>query len=93
MTEEPDTGETPEERDEEYDAMISYSHADSKTVANALYDELTAYGLNVWYDGVELNIGDNIRSSIDRALTESEHAIILISPTYFEGMSEWELDG
>jgi len=31
--------------------------------------------------------------SIDRALTESEHAIILISSTYFEGMSEWELDG
>jgi len=93
MTEEPETGESAEEREEEYDAMISYSHEDSKPVANALYDELTAYGLDVWYDGVELGIGDNIRSSIDRALTESEHAVILISPSYFEGMSEWELDG
>jgi hypothetical protein len=93
MTKEPGTGESTEEREEEYDAMISYSHEDSKPVANGLYDELTAYGLDVWYDGVELGIGDNIRSSIDRALTESEHAVILISPSYFEGMSEWELDG
>ncbi|WP_257300936.1 toll/interleukin-1 receptor domain-containing protein [Haloarchaeobius sp. FL176] len=93
MTEGPEPDESAEEREEEYDVMISYSHEDSKPVANGLYDELTAYGLDVWYDGVELGIGDNIRSSIDRALTESEHAIILISPSYFEGMSEWELDG
>lgn len=93
MTEESGTAESTEERQEEYDAMISYSHEDTKPVANALYHELTAYGLDVWYDGVELGIGDNIRSSIDRALTESEHAVILISPSYFEGMSEWELDG
>lgn len=93
MTEEPGTGKSEEESVEEYDAMISYSHEDSKPVANALYDELTAYGLDVWYDGVELGIGDNIRSSIDRALTESKHAVILVSPSYFEGMSEWELDG
>jgi hypothetical protein len=93
MTEEPGTSESAEEREDEYDAMISYSHEDSKAVAEGLYDELTAYGLDVWYDGVELGIGDNIRSSIDRALTESDHAVILISPSYFEGMSEWELDG
>lgn len=68
--------------------MISYLHGDSKPIANALYDELTAYGFNVWYDGVELKIGDNIRSLINRALTESEHTVILISPSYFEGMSE-----
>ena len=47
MTEEPETGESAEEREEEYDGMISYSHEDSKLVANALYDELTAYGLDV----------------------------------------------
>ena len=47
MTEEPGTGESTKEREEKYDAMISYSHEDSKPVANALYDELTAYGLDV----------------------------------------------
>jgi len=77
----------------EYDVMISYSHDDSKTVAKALYDELTAYGWEVWWDEVELEIGDSIRESIDNATSKSEHAVILISPSYFEGMSEWELDG
>lgn len=79
--------------DSEHDVMISYSHADSKTVAKELYEELTAYGLNVWYDGVKLNIGDNIPESIDKALSKSDHAVILISPSYFEGMSQLELSG
>ncbi|WP_082220633.1 toll/interleukin-1 receptor domain-containing protein [Haloferax gibbonsii] len=81
------------EDDSNHDVMISYSHSDSKQVAELLYEELTAYGLDVWYDGVELTIGSNIRDSIDKALTSSDHAVILISPTYFEGMSQWELDG
>jgi hypothetical protein len=84
---------TGEEDDAEHDVMISYSHADSKQVAKELYEELTAYGLDVWYDGVKLNVGDNIQQSIDTALSESEHAVILMSPTYFEGMSQLELGG
>lgn len=77
----------------EHDVMISYSHADSKQVAKELYEELTAYGLDVWYDGVKLNIGDNIQESIDKALSKSDHAVIIMSPTYFEGMSQLELGG
>lgn len=76
-----------------HDVMISYSHEDSKFVAKELYEELTAYGLDVWFDEVQLTIGDNIQESVDKALNESEHAVILISPTYFEGMSQMELGG
>jgi hypothetical protein len=81
------------EDDSEHDVMISYSHADSKAVAEELYEELTAYGLDVWYDGVNLNIGDSIQSSVDKALNKSNHAVVLISPSYFEGMSHMELGG
>lgn len=81
------------ESNTEHDVMISYSHADSKQVAKDLYEELTAYGLDVWYDGVQLNIGDNIQKSIDKALSKSDHAVIIMSPTYFEGMSQLELGG
>jgi hypothetical protein len=81
------------EDESEHDVMISYSHADSKQVAKELYEELTAYGLDVWYDGVKLNIGDNIQESIDKALSKSDHAVIIMSPTYFEGMSQLELGG
>ena len=41
------------EGDAEQDVMISYSHAGSKAVAEELYDELTVYGLDVWYDRVK----------------------------------------
>ncbi|MHC3382172.1 toll/interleukin-1 receptor domain-containing protein [Haloarcula sp. H-GB5] len=85
--------DTASEDESEHDVMISYSHADSKQVAKELYEELTAYGLDVWYDGVKLNIGDNIQESIDKALSKSDHAVIIMSPTYFEGMSQLELGG
>lgn len=85
--------DTEREDETEHDVMISYSHADSKQVAKELYEELTAYGLDVWYDEVKLNIGDNIQKSIDKALSKSDHAIIIMSPTYFEGMSQLELGG
>lgn len=75
------------------DVMISYAHADSKNIAEELYQELTAYGLEVWYDDVELDLGDDIRESIDKALSESDHAVLIISPSYFEGMSQFELGG
>lgn len=75
------------------DVMISYAHADSKSIAKELYQELTAYGLEVWYDDVELDLGDDIRESIDKALSESDHAVLIISPSYFEGMSQFELGG
>lgn len=79
--------------DENRDVMISYSHSDSSEIAEMLYEELTGYGLDVWYDGVDISLGDRISDSIDKALQTSNHAVVIVSPSYFEGMSDLELGG
>ncbi|ACV10989.1 TIR protein [Halorhabdus utahensis DSM 12940] len=79
--------------DENRDLMISYSHSDSSEIAEMLFEELTGYGLDVWYDEVDISIGDRISNSIDRGLQTSNHAVVIVSPSYFEGMSDLELGG
>ena len=78
---------------EEKDVFISYSHADSKQVAKLLGQELTSMGLDVWLDDIQMSIGSSIRESIDDGLSQSEYGIVILSESYFEGTSEWELNG
>lgn len=75
------------------DVFISYSHSDSKEVAQLLGQELTAMGLDVWLDDIEMSIGSSIRESIDDGLTRSNYGVVILSENYFEGTSEWELNG
>lgn len=75
------------------DVFISYSHSDSKKVAQLLGQELNAMGLDVWLDDIEMSIGSSIRESIDDGLTRSEYGVVLLSESYFEGTSKWELNG
>lgn len=81
------------EETDEKDVFISYSHSDSKEVAKLLGEELTSMGLDVWLDDIEMSIGSSIRESIDDGLTQSEYGVVILSESYFEGMSEWELNG
>lgn len=51
-------------------------------------------GFRIWYDEATLNIGDSVRRSIDKGLSESDYAVLILSPSFFE--KEWpqrELDG
>jgi hypothetical protein len=81
------------ENEEGRDLLISYSHNDSSEIAEMLYEELRAYNLDVWYDGVDITLGDSISKSIDQALQKSSHAVVIVSPSYFEGMSDLEFGG
>lgn len=75
------------------DVFISYSHSDSKEVAKLLGEELTSMGLDVWLDDIEMSIGSSIRDSIDDGLTQCDYGVVILSESYFEGTSEWELNG
>ena len=75
------------------DLLISYSHSDSSEIAEMLYEGLRAYNLDVWYDKVDISLGDSISNSIDQAMQKSSHAVVIVSPSYFEGMSDLELGG
>jgi hypothetical protein len=40
-----------------------------------------------------MGLGDSIRSSIDEGLQASDFGVVVLSDAYFEGTSEWELNG
>lgn len=77
----------------DYDLFMSYSYADSKSIVGALVTELEALGLDVWYDGMQVELGDSIVDSIDDGLTNSNYGVVVLSKQYFEGTSDWELKG
>jgi len=61
-------------------AFISYSHADKGFVTD-LVSELTALGVGVWIDEVDLVIGDSLIEKLGHAIRESDFLVAVISPT------------
>ncbi|HWS88463.1 MAG TPA: toll/interleukin-1 receptor domain-containing protein [Pyrinomonadaceae bacterium] len=77
----------------EYDVFISYASEDKEEIALPLASRLKKLGLKVWLDKFEINIGDSVRRSIDRGLSNSRFGIVVLSPHFFR--KEWtkkELD-
>jgi len=67
-----------------YDVFISYASEDLKEIVMPLVTELKALGLKVWFAESSLLLGDIVSASINRALIESEYAILIVSKTYLE---------
>ena len=66
----------------QYDVFISHAVEDKIPVVNELDKALRQRGLDVWYSGKELNIGDELTETIYRGLDESRFGVVIISPTY-----------
>lgn len=77
-----------------YDVFINHASEDKGDVARPLAAHLEHLGLKVWLDEFELTLGDSLRRSIDRGLSQSKYSAVILSPAFFE--KEWpnkELDG
>jgi hypothetical protein len=74
--------------------FVSYASEDRDTVAQPLVSQLQAYRLKVWYDEIELRVGDSIRHTIDRGISLSMGWVIVLSPAYFipNRWAEYELN-
>lgn len=78
----------------DYDVFISYSSEDRDDIAFPLAEQLRNRGLSVWFDKFILGLGDSLRRSIDKGLSNSRFGIVVLSPAFFQ--KEWtkkELDG
>jgi hypothetical protein len=79
---------------ESYDVFISHASEDKNEVARPLAEALQALGLNVWYDELNLKIGDSLRAQIARGINRSRYAVIVLSESYFKkGWTKHELNG
>lgn len=77
-----------------YDVFISHAGDDKDAVARPLAAELERRGYRVWFDEATLTVGDSLRRSIDRGLSRSRYAVVIVSRSFLE--KEWpnrELDG
>jgi hypothetical protein len=77
-----------------FDAFISHASEDKNDFVRPLADALRHQHLEVWYDEFSLKVGDSLRRSIDRGLSQSGFGIVILSPDFFRKQwSQWELDG
>ena len=77
-----------------WDVFICHASEDKEAVVEPLAEELRLHGLRVWYDRLELQIGDSLRRKIDEGLSNSRYGVVVVSPHFFT--KEWpqrELDG
>ncbi|MGH7493911.1 MAG: toll/interleukin-1 receptor domain-containing protein [bacterium] len=77
-----------------YDVFICHANEDKAEGADPLYNELIQLGIRVWIDTHEFMLGDSIRRSIERGVSESRFGVVIVSPDFFK--KEWsqkELDG
>ncbi len=77
----------------EYDIFISHASEDKEDVARPLATHLKQLGLSVWIDEFELTLGDSLRRSIDKGLSQSKFGAVILSQAFFS--KEWpnkELD-
>jgi hypothetical protein len=79
---------------DQYDVFISHATEDKDDVARPLAEELRKLGLRVWYDELELRIGDSLRRKIDEGLVRSRFGIVVLSPAFFaKNWPQYELNG
>ena len=76
-------------------AFISHDSRDKATLARPLAEALNAKLGRIWYDEYSLQIGDNLRQSIERGLRECEKCVVVLTPNFL-GNERWaqrEFDG
>ena len=78
----------------EFDLFISHATEDKDDVVRALATALQRRGVDVWYDELELRIGDSLRRKIDSGLSRSRFGLVVVSHAFFsKNWPQYELDG
>ena len=62
-----------------WDVFLSYASEDRDSVARPLANYLIKQGLVVWFDELELQVGDSLRERIDHGLSQSRFAVVVLS--------------
>ena len=86
--------EASEASSDEYDVFISHATEDKEGIVRGLVSALQERGVEVWYDELELRIGDSLRRKIDQGLARSRFGLVILSHPFFaKNWPQYELDG
>lgn len=75
-------------------AFICHDSRDKEAVARKIASGLQKMMCTVWYDEYSLNVGDNLRASIEKGIKECRKCILIISPNFISngGWTKSEYD-
>lgn len=77
-----------------WDVFVSHANEDKGTVARPLAKALEQFGVRVWIDEGELQLGDSLRQKIDEGLSRSAYGVVVLSKAFFgKNFPKHELDG
>jgi len=77
-----------------YDLFICHASEDKDSFVRPLAELLQKENVEVWYDEFSLKLGDSIRRSIDKGLSQSRFGVVVISPSFLKKeWTQYELDG
>ena len=68
----------------EWDVFISHATEDKETIVSELAHRLQQHELRVWYDDFTLKVGDSLRESIEKGLSNSRYGIVILSHAFFK---------
>lgn len=72
----------PNEESKAWDAFVYYASEDQEAVARPLATLLGDMGLRVWYDEMELQVGDRLRRKIDAGLARCGFGVVILSRAF-----------
>jgi predicted RNA-binding Zn-ribbon protein involved in translation (DUF1610 family) len=76
-----------------FDVFISYATEDKDDIVGPIALELRRLNYSVWFDDFSLELGDSLRRSIDKGLSNSRFGVVVLSPNFFaKNWTQYELD-
>ena len=69
-------------QDWSFDVFMSYASEDRDSIAGPLCLELRERGWRVWFDQLELSVGDSLAASIDQGLSACRFGVVILSPAF-----------
>ncbi|WP_404351675.1 toll/interleukin-1 receptor domain-containing protein [Phycicoccus jejuensis] len=76
------------------DVFLSHASEDKDEIARPLRDALERRGVTVWFDELQIKVGQSIRQEIESGIAGCRFGVVIISPHFFaKQWTQAELDG
>lgn len=77
----------------QYDFFISHASEDKDDIARPLKDSLERLGATVWFDELNIKVGQSIRREIEKGLSTCSFGVVILSENFFrKNWTQMELD-
>lgn len=77
----------------QYDVFLSHASEDKDEIARPLAGALTARGVTVWFDELNIRVGQSIRREIERGIRDARFGLVIVSQSFMaKQWTQTELD-